>query len=129
MRRLWPRRLLLSLPPAPRTGLVPRWRLSLESGHSVGYIGVRDRHVFPKAIVDMGQSVCIRWGSLERQSRTRFTLPARHRKSMSYSCGLRAHLCSLGSRLRLRNSHVSAEQSVTKASVYLPRSPWLRQGW
>ena len=39
--------------------------------------------------------------SLERQSGTRFTLPARHRKSISYSCGLRAQLCSLGSRLRL----------------------------
>ena len=150
MRRLWPRRLLLlllllavlSLPPAHRTGLVLRGRLPLESGHSVGYIGVRDRHVVPKGIVDMGQFVCVWWGSLERQSGTRFTLPARHRKSItrftlpahhrksiSYSCRLRAHLCSLGSRLRLRNSHVSAKQSVTKASVYLPRSPWLRQGW
>ena len=38
-----------------------------------------------------------------------------HRKSISYSCRLRAHLCSLGPRLRLRNSHVSAEQSVTQA--------------
>ena len=45
---------------------------------------------------------------------TRFALPARHRKSMSYSCRLRVHLCSFGSRLRLQNSHVSAEQSVTK---------------
>ena len=140
MRRLWPRRLLLlllllavlSLPPAHRTGLVPRGRLPLKSGHSVGYIGVRDRHAAPKGIVDMEQSVCVWRGSLERQSGTRFTLPARHRKSIlysctrftlpahhrksiSYSCRLRAHLCSLGSRLRLPNSHVSAEQSVTKA--------------
>ena len=60
------------------------------------------------------ESVRVWWGSLERQSGTRFALPARHRKSISYSCRLRAHLCSLGSRLRLRNSHVSAEQSVTK---------------
>ena len=58
--------------------------------------------------------VCVWWGSLERQSGTRFALPARHRKSISYSCRLRAYLCSLGSRLRLRNSHVGAEQSVTK---------------
>ena len=156
MRRLWPRRLLLllhllpvlSLPPARRTGLVSRGRLPLESGHSVGYIGVRDRHAVPKGIVDMGQSVCVWWDSLERQSGTRFTLPARHRKSISYSCTrftlpvyhrksisyscrLRAHLCSLGSTLRLRNSHVSAKQFVTKASIYLPRSrsPWFRQGW
>ena len=63
----------------------------------------------------MWESVCVWWGSLERQSGTRFALPARHRKSLSYSCRLRAHLCSLGSRLRPRNSHVSAEQSVTKA--------------
>ena len=60
------------------------------------------------------ESVWVWWGSLERQSGTRFALPARHRKSISYSCRLRAHLCSLGSRLRLRNSHVRAEQSVTK---------------
>ena len=53
-------------------------------------------------------------GSLERQSGTRFALPARHRKLISYSSRLRADLCSFGSRLRLRNSHVSAEQSVTK---------------
>ena len=82
----------LSLSPAHRTGLVRRGRLPLESGHSVGYIGVRDRHVVPKGIVEMGQSVCVWWGSLERQSGTRFTLPARHRKSISYSCRLRAHL-------------------------------------
>ena len=67
------------------------------------------------------ESVCVWWDRLERQSGTRFTLPARHRKSISYTCRLRAHLCSLGSRLRLRNSHESAEQSVAKASVYLPR--------
>ena len=61
------------------------------------------------------ESVWVWWGSLERQSGTRFALPVRHRKSISYSCRLRAYLlCSLGSRLRLRNSHVSAEQSVTK---------------
>ena len=53
-------------------------------------------------------------GSLERQSGTRFALPARHRRSMSHCCRLRAYLCSFGSRLRLRNGHVSAEQSVTK---------------
>ena len=53
-------------------------------------------------------------GSLKRQSGTRFALPAYHRKSMSWSCGLRAHLYSFGSRLRLRNSLVSTEQSVTK---------------
>ena len=33
---------------------------------------------------------------------------------MSYSCRLRVHLCSFGSRLRLRNSHMSAETSATK---------------
>ena len=43
------------------------------------------------------ESVWAWWGSLERQSGTRFALPARHRKSISYSCRLRAHLCSLGS--------------------------------
>ena len=53
-------------------------------------------------------------GSLEQQSGTRFALPARHRKSLLYSCRLGAHLCSFGSRLRLRNSHVSAEQSATR---------------
>ena len=53
-------------------------------------------------------------GSLERQSGTRFALPARHRKSVSSSCRLSTHLCRFGSRLRLRNSHVSAEQFVTK---------------
>ena len=53
-------------------------------------------------------------GSLERQSGTRFALPARHRESMSYSCRLGAHLCSFGSKLRLRNNHVSAEQFVTR---------------
>ena len=58
-------------------------------------------------------------GSLERQSGTRFALPARHRKSMSYSCRLGAHLCSFGSKLQLRNSHVSAEQFVTKVK-HLP---------
>ena len=61
------------------------------------------------------EPVWVWWGSLERQSGTRFTLLVRHRKSISYSCRLRAHLCSLGLRLRLRDSHVSAEQSVTKA--------------
>ena len=60
------------------------------------------------------ESVWVWWGSLERQPGTRLALPDRHRKSIPYSCRLRAHLCSLGSRLRLRNSHVSAEQSVTK---------------
>ena len=59
------------------------------------------------------ESVWVWWGSLERQSGTRFVLRARHRKSISYSCRLRAHLCSLGSSLRLQNSHVRAEQSVT----------------
>ena len=54
------------------------------------------------------------WGNLERQSGTRFALPARHRKTMPYSCRLRAHLCNFGSRLRLQNSHVSAETSATK---------------
>ena len=33
---------------------------------------------------------------------------------MSHSCRLSTHLCRFGSRLRLRNSHASAEQSVTK---------------
>ena len=45
---------------------------------------------------------------------------------MSYSCRLRVHLRSFVSRLRLRNSHVSAEQCVTKmkrlpATYYLKR--------
>ena len=53
-------------------------------------------------------------GSLERRSENRFALPARHRKSMSYCCRLRAHLCSFAPRLRIRNSHVSTEQSITK---------------
>ena len=53
-------------------------------------------------------------GSLERQSGTRFALTARHRKSMPYYCGVSTHLCRFRSRLRLRDSHVSAEQSVTK---------------
>ena len=57
---------VLSLPPAHRTGLVPRGRLPLESGHSVGYIGVRDRHVVPTRIVDMGQSVCVFGGEALR---------------------------------------------------------------
>ena len=46
--------------------------------------------------------VFVSWGTLERQSGTRFALPACHRKSISYACRLRAHLlCSFGSRLRL----------------------------
>ena len=53
-------------------------------------------------------------GSLERRSENRFALPFRHHKSMSYYCRLRAHLCSFAPRLRLRNSHVSVKQSVTK---------------
>ena len=53
-------------------------------------------------------------GSLERRSKNRFALPARHRKPMSYCCRLSAHLCSFGSRLRLRNRHVSAKQSGIK---------------
>ena len=64
-------------------------------------------------------------GRLERQSGTRFALPARHRKAMSSCYRLRAHLCTFGSRLRLQNSHVSAEQSVTKAkrlpATYCPK--------
>ena len=36
------------------------------------------------------------YGSLERQSGNRFALLACHRKSISYYCRLRSHLCSLG---------------------------------
>ena len=54
------------------------------------------------------------WGSLERQLGTRFALPAHYRKSVSYFCRLSTYLCRFRSRLRLRNSHVSFEQSVTK---------------
>ena len=67
-----------------------------------------------KGVIDGGLLMGWVW-YLERQSRIRFARPARHRKSMSYSCRLRAHPCSFGSTLRLRISHLSVEQFVTKA--------------
>ena len=47
-------------------------------------------------------------------SSMRFSVPARHRSTMSYSARRRAHRWSLGLRLRLRNNHVRAKQSVIR---------------
>ena len=61
-------------------------------------------------------------GRRESASGMRSSNPARHRRTISYSARRSAHLWRSRLRLRLRNSHVKAEQSVMKLNRQLARN-------